>query len=97
MTAYASELLDSPLFLRSFFGCQDELAWTEFRKEIPCAFLAQIAKRLYFTPVGTKDVGPLVQYCKRAEVLHYSEFVNKEEEKQTSVTAIAGIRRTLAC
>ena len=81
MTAYASKLLDSPLYIRSFFGCQDEFSWTEFRKEGPCALLAQIAKRLYFTPLGTQDVGPVVQYCKRAELLHYSDYVSKEEEK----------------
>ena len=97
MTAYASELLESPLFLRAFFGCEEEILWSEFRKEAPCAFLAQIARRLYFTPVGTKEVGPLVRYCKHAKLLYYSDNVSEEEEKETGITAIAGNRRTMAC
>ena len=97
LTAYASELLESPRFLRAFFGCEEELLWSEFRREGPCSFLAQIARRLYFTPVGTKEVGPIVRYCKRAKLLHYSDNVTEEEEKDTSITAIAGTRRTIAC
>ena len=97
MTAYAGELLDSPLFLGRFFGSGNELLWSIHRKEGPCSFLAQIARRLYFTPVGTEAVGPVVRYCKRANLHHYSDCVSKEEEKENGITAIAGIRRSMAC